>query len=147
MKRVLISLSLLLCTLFAFAQEEERAFYPIDWKQMDEVVKSNPDSVRTLVKRLTTVTLDKTLTYPERQLAFYGITYLSNNNKVQLLLMTAHESLKTKDYDHALNLTKEALEENPLSLEGNKMITILLPVMKKATCNCKNNQKRKRNEP
>lgn len=128
MKKVLITLSLLLCTLFAFAQEEERAFYPIDWKQMAEVVKSNPDSVRTLVKRLTTVTLDKTLTYPERQLAFYGITYLSNNNKVDQLLMTAHESLKTKDYDHALNLTKEALEENPLSLEGNKMMADIIRI-------------------
>ena len=126
MKKILTTIALALCTLFAFAMEEQRTIYPIDWKEMAKVVKNNPDSVRNLVTRLTATSLDKTLTYPERQLAFYGYTYLSNNNRVKQLLMSANDAFKLNNYDEAINLTKEALTENPLSLEGNKLMADIM---------------------
>ena len=54
---------------------------PVDWKKIRNEVKDNPQRVKDLVMRLSATNLDTTLTYQDRILAFYGQSFLSNDEE------------------------------------------------------------------
>ena len=98
-----------------FAQERE--ILPVNWKQIKEEVNKNPQKVKDLVTRLSATKLDTTLTYQDRILAFYGQSFLTNDEE---------ESLKDQMYNlkkkgllqSSLETAKKILAINPLNLEA-----------------------------
>ena len=59
-KRYILQLLLFLCPLCGKAQDNTSIF-PVDWKQIEQTVKTYPDSVKALVTRLTQPEIDTTM--------------------------------------------------------------------------------------
>lgn len=114
MKKLFLALAVLLSSLTAFAQRE---IITVDWDVIKEIVKESPDDVRDLVRRLSAPTLDTTLTYNDRVVAFYGQALLSNG-KEESLVGDMSRLFAQKDFANALVKAKEALEINPLNLQA-----------------------------
>ncbi len=112
MKRTL--LCLMIC-LWAFSAFAERELFPIKWSEIETTTSTNPNYVKSLVERLSLPTIDKNLTWDERRLAFYGQSILTEgkeDNKVN----EAISSYNSNEYEKALELAKQALTINALSL-------------------------------
>ena len=115
MKHLYALIFLLLVSTNIIAQERE--ILPVNWKQIKEDVNKDPQKVKDLVARLSATSLDTTLTYQDRILAFYGQSFLTNDEE---------EKLKIKMYDQkdkghiteSLETAKKILEINPLNLEA-----------------------------
>ena len=115
MKHLYTFIFLLLISTNIFAQERE--MLPVNWKQIKEEVNKNPQKVKDLVTRLSAPKLDTTLTYQDRILAFYGQSFLTNDEE---------ESLKDQMYNlkkkgllqSSLETAKKILAINPLNLEA-----------------------------
>ena len=115
MKHLYTLIFLLLVSTNIIAQERE--ILPVNWKQIKEDVNKDPQKVKDLVARLSATSLDTTLTYQDRILAFYGQSFLTNDEE---------EKLKIKMYDQkdkghiteSLETAKKILEINPLNLEA-----------------------------
>lgn len=114
MKRLLLSAAVLFSCLAAFGQRE---IITVDWDVVKGIVAENPDEVRELVKRLSAPTLDATLTYEDRIIAFYGQSLLSNG-KERGLVDDAAKLFSQGDYVNALAKAKEALAINPLNIRA-----------------------------
>lgn len=114
MKRFLLSATVLFSCLAAFGQRE---IISVDWNVVKGIVAENPDEVRELVKRLSAPTLDATLTYNDRIIAFYGQSLLSNG-KEGALVDDAAKLFSQGDYVNALAKAKEALDINPLNIRA-----------------------------
>lgn len=114
MKRFLFSLAVLFSCFAAFGQRE---IISMDWDVVKDIVKEAPDDVRELVNRLSAPTLDTTLTYNDRIIAFYGQSLLSNGREV-LLVDEMSKLFSQGDYVNALIKAREALAINPLNLEA-----------------------------
>ena len=115
MKHIYALILMLLISTSIFAQERE--ILPVNWKQIKEEVNKNPQKVKDLVTRLSATKLDTTLTYQDRILAFYGQSFLTNDEE---------ESLKDQMYNlkkkgllqSSLETAKKILAINPLNLEA-----------------------------
>ena len=115
MKHLYTFVFLLFISTNIFAQERE--ILPVNWKQIKEEVNKNPQKVKDLVTRLSATKLDTTLTYQDRILAFYGQSFLTNDEE---------ESLKDQMYNQkkkgllqsSLETAKKILAINPLNLEA-----------------------------
>lgn len=115
MKHLYTFVFLLFISTNIFAQERE--ILPVNWKQIKEEVNKNPQKVKDLVTRLSAPKLDTTLTYQDRILAFYGQSFLTNDEE---------ESLKDQMYNlkkkgllqSSLETAKKILAINPLNLEA-----------------------------
>lgn len=114
MKKLLLSVAVLFSCLAAFGQRE---IIPVDWEVMKRTVAEKPDEVKELVKRLSATTLDTTLTYNDRIIAFYGQALLSNG-KEDALVNDASKLFSKGDYVDALAKAKEALAINPLNIRA-----------------------------
>lgn len=57
----------------------------MDWDVVKDIVREDPDNVRELVSRLSAPTLDTTLTYNDRIIAFYGQSLLSDGREAALV--------------------------------------------------------------
>ena len=133
MKHLYTLIFLLLVSTNIIAQERE--ILPVNWKQIKEYVNKDPQKVKDLVARLSATSLDTTLTYQDRILAFYGQSFLTNDEE---------EKLKIKMYDQkdkghiteSLETAKKILEINPLNLEAlNHAGQILYAMANDSTAN------------
>ena len=114
MKRLLLSAAVLLSCLTAFGQRE---IITMDWDVVKGIVKDNPNKVKELVERLSAPTLDTTLTYQDRIIAFYGQSLLSNG-KEKTLVDDASKLYSKEDYVNALAKAQDALAINPLNIRA-----------------------------
>ena len=133
MKHLYTLIFLLLVSTNIIAQERE--ILPVNWKQIKEDVNKDPQKVKDLVARLSATSLDTTLTYQDRILAFYGQSFLTNDEE---------EKLKIKMYDQkdkghiteSLETAKKILEINPRNLEAlNHAGQILYAMANDSTAN------------
>ena len=99
------------------SQNNQREIIPVDWKEVGMIVRNDPDRVRDYVNRLSEVTLDRSLSYHDRIIAFYGQALLTDGTE-QALVNEASRLYEGKDYANALKKAKEALEINPLNLSA-----------------------------
>ena len=107
-------MAVLFSCLAAFGQRE---IITVDWDNIKEIVAKKPDEVRELVKRLSAPTLDATLTYEDRIIAFYGQSLLSSD-KERDLVYDASKLFSKGDFMNALAKAKEALAINPLNIQA-----------------------------
>ena len=114
MKKLLLSVAVLFSCLAAFGQRE---IITMDWDVVKGIVKDNPTKVKELVERLSAPTLDTTLTYQDRIIAFYGQSLLSNG-KEKTLVDDASKLYSKEDYVNALAKAKDALAINPLNIRA-----------------------------
>lgn len=114
MKKLLLSVAVLFSCLAAFGQRE---IITMDWDVVKGIVKDNPNKVKELVERLSAPTLDTTLTYQDRIIAFYGQSLLSNG-KEKTLVDDASKLYSKEDYVNALAKAKDALAINPLNIRA-----------------------------
>ncbi len=117
MKKILLMLFLVLFVVMAKAQSRTASIIPVDWKMIEAEVRNHPEVVRALVERMCRENLDTTLTYKDRILAFYGQSYLSNDeeeNDVRKLykLRNANKTQKS------ISLAQKILEKNPLNMDA-----------------------------
>ena len=89
----------------------------MNWDVVKDIVKETPDDVKELVIRLSAPTLDTTLTYNDRIIAFYGQSLLSNGTE-DALVDDMSKLFSQKDYVNALIKAREALAINPLNLRA-----------------------------
>ena len=82
MKKFILSLAVMFSCLAAFGQRE---IISMDWDVVKDIVREDPDEVRELVSRLSAPTLDTTLTYNDRIIAFYGQSLLSDGREAALV--------------------------------------------------------------
>lgn len=114
MKRLLLSAAVLFSCLAAFGQRE---IISMDWDVVKDIVREDPDGVRELVSRLSAPTLDTTLTYNDRIIAFYGQSLLSEGREAALV-DDMSKLFSKEDYANALIKAREALAVNPLNLRA-----------------------------
>ena len=114
MKKFILSLAVMFSCLAAFGQRE---IISMDWDVVKDIVREDPDDVRELVSRLSAPTLDTTLTYNDRIIAFYGQSLLSDGREAALV-NDMSELFSKDDYANALIKAKEALAVNPLNLRA-----------------------------
>lgn len=114
MKKLLLSVAVLFSCLAAFGQRE---IITMDWDVVKGIVKDNPNKVKELVERLSAPTLDTTLTYQDRIIAFYGQSLLSIG-KEKTLVDDASKLYSKEDYVNALAKAKDALAINPLNIRA-----------------------------
>lgn len=114
MKKFILSLAVMFSCLAAFGQTE---IISMDWDVVKDIVREDPDDVRELVSRLSAPTLDTTLTYNDRIIAFYGQSLLSDGREAALV-NDMSELFSKDDYANALIKAKEALAVNPLNLRA-----------------------------
>lgn len=87
----------------------------MDWDVVKDIVKEAPDDVKQLVSRLSAPTIDTTLTYSDRIIAFYGQSLISNGSE-DALVDEVLRLFSDKKYADALVKAREALAINPLNL-------------------------------
>ena len=97
------------------APVKQREIIPVDWKEIKKIAKKNPETIEEAVRKLSEVTLDPSITYHDRIIAFYGQALLTKG-KEQSLADEASKLFSKKDYVNALDKAKKALEINPLNL-------------------------------
>ena len=109
-------LFLLLIPISMTAQQEKQLL-PVDWKAIQKEVKENPEHVKGLVAKLSAQEIDTTLTYPERILAFYGQSFLTNDaeDTYRIDMDKLEEEGKLDD---CLATAKKMLDINPLNLNA-----------------------------
>lgn len=116
MKHLLTFILLMLIPISMIAQQE-RQLLPVDWKAIQKEVKKNPEHVKGLVARLSAQEMDTTLTYPERILAFYGQSFLTNDTEDAYRVDM--DKLETEGkLDECLAMAKKMLDINPLNLNA-----------------------------
>lgn len=113
-KTLFVSLVALLCVATASAKPE---FYPVKWKKIQSIAQKDPGRIEALAERLTASRPDTTLTMPERILAFYGQSYLTEDRE-ESLVREMQKSYGEDRYAEALAKADEVLEINPLNLEA-----------------------------
>lgn len=84
MKKYLIPFLLLFCTLIGTAQEH-KSFDTSGWKRIKDLCASRPDSIRNLVKTLTSRAPKSPLTTEENLLAYIGQSYISQEKEEKIL--------------------------------------------------------------
>ena len=114
MKRLFLAIAVLFSCIASYGQ---RDVISMDWDILKDIVKTTPDEVKELVTRMCAPTLDTTLTYNDRVIAFYGQSLLSNNKEFGEV-MEMSKLFSKGDYANALLKAREALTINPLNLRA-----------------------------
>lgn len=122
-KRYILQLLLFLCPLCGKAQDNTSIF-PVDWKQIEQTVKTYPDSVKALVTRLTQPEIDTTMTKPEGILAYFGQSYISKGSEMADVMKM--NELSKDNPSAALKLAEKVLATNPLNIEALIVKAIIL---------------------
>ena len=128
MKHLIICLCMLLLATNIVAQERE--LLPVDWQLIRKEVKDNPQYIKDLVARLSANKLDTTLTYQERILAFYGQSFLTNDEE-ETLISEMFNQKKQGEMEKCLTTAKKVLSINPLHLQALDMVAQTLYAMAK----------------
>lgn len=113
MKKICLLVLVLFISTNIVAQERE--LLPVDWESIRKEVKDNPQHVKNLVERLSAANLDTTLTYQERILAFYGQSFLTNDEE-DAMRRDLDKQFEEGLYKECLATAKKMLEINPLNL-------------------------------
>ena len=115
MKKSIIWLIAFLFSITMDAQEKEPS--PIDWKAIETFATENSDSLRNLIKQMASYDIDHTLTIEQRILAFYGQSYISNDEE-----SSAERELPTLfhegKYKETIESANKCLEINPMSIDA-----------------------------
>ena len=119
MKKTVILLLFVFTVSLLSAQTRTVPITKVDWKEIRNLSKKYPDSIKVLIKRMLSKQIDTTLTFKERLTAYVGQTYLSKAGSADLLLMNYNDSVREKNFDGALRTALQAVQINPLSLEAN----------------------------
>ena len=114
MKKYLIPFLLLFCTLIGTAQEH-KSFDTSGWKRIKDLCASRPDSIRNLVKTLTSRAPKSPLTTEENLLAYIGQSYISQG-KEEKILQEMFKALIKGNSDKAIASARQVLAINPISL-------------------------------
>ena len=96
---------------------QERELHPVNWKLIRKEVKDNPQHVKDLVMRLSAAKLDTTLTYQDRILAFYGQSFLSNDEE-DAMRVNMDKQKEQGLLEECLATAKKMLDINPLNLKA-----------------------------
>ena len=115
MKKLLITLTILISFPTCV---EGRDLFPIDWEQIEKTTLAYPDSVKSLVARMSAPTIDRTLSWDERRLAVYGQSVLNENNNYNGSANDATQLYNDKKYKEAIASAKEDLDFNPLDVSA-----------------------------
>ena len=114
MKRFITSLILIAICCISFAQHD---MTPVDWKEIKNQVKKDPQRVNELVAALATPEMYGSLSLEDCILGFYGQSILVKNagrDKSD----EASRLYKQGEYEKALAAAGEALEKNPLNIRA-----------------------------
>ena len=76
MKQLLTILTLILFLPVYTHAQEESDFIPVDWKEIKKVAENDPQKINDLVARMAASEIDTTMTWNERILAYYGLSFL-----------------------------------------------------------------------
>lgn len=114
LKTLFVSLAALLCVATASARSE---FCPVKWKKIQSIAQKDPGRIEALAERMTASRPDTTLTMPDRILAFFGQSYLTEDRE-DPLVREMQKSYQEGCYAEALAKADEVLEINPLNLEA-----------------------------
>lgn len=101
-----------------------RPILPVNWENVREFVKNNPDSVKALVNRMLSVE-DPKFKDDETMLAFFGQSFLSDGNE-EPLMMELRDSLKQGNYIVVNNVLDRILKINPLNIEARYWKNVIL---------------------
>lgn len=124
--RVLVCLLMMSVNVLA----QEREMLPVDWNKIRKEVEDNPQRVKDLVSRLSAVSLDTTLTYQDRILAFYGQSFLTND-KEELMVFDMDDQKRQGKLSECIATSKKILDINPLNLKALNTVVFALYTMKK----------------
>ena len=116
MSRLVFCFIFVLLLVSCKAQDAQRTIYPINWKSVSALAKSNPDSIRTLIKRLTQQELDTTLTYEERGIAYAGQTYLPEHKGLWKELDDIRDLINKDKFAEAKQKNMAVLKRCPVNL-------------------------------
>ena len=114
MKKYLIPFLLIFCTLIGTAQEH-KSFDTSGWKRIKDLCASRPDSIRNLVKTLTSRAPKSPLTTEKSLLAYIGQSYISQG-KEEKILQEMFKALIKGNSDKAIASARQVLAINPISL-------------------------------
>ena len=115
MKKILILLFLLV-NLMIVAQTE-RPITPVDWDYIRTEVEHNPQRVKALVERMALLRMDSTMTSQDRILAFFGQSYISCGEEMNVC-RDMKDSLRCRKMEVVSELADSILKVNPLSLDA-----------------------------
>lgn len=115
MKKILI-LWFLSVNLMIVAQTE-RPITPVDWDYIRTEVEHNPQRVKTLVERMALLRMDSTMTSQDRILAFFGQSYISCGEEMNVC-RDMKDSLRCRKMEVVSELADSILKVNPLSLDA-----------------------------
>ncbi len=115
MKQLCILICMLFCTTNLVAQERE--LLPVDWSQIRKEVEDHPQKVKELVMKLSAVDLDTTLTWQDRILAFYGQSFLTNDEEDALRSKMIQQENQGR-FEACVATARKMLDVNPLNLDA-----------------------------
>lgn len=115
MKKILILLFLSV-NLMIVAQTE-RPITPVDWDYIRTEVEHNPQRVKTLVERMALLRMDSTMTSQDRILAFFGQSYISCGEEMNVC-RDMKDSLRCRKMEVVSELADSILKVNPLCLDA-----------------------------
>ncbi len=110
---IVLAMALVPVKLLADTQADEKC--QITWAEVQALVESNPDSVKSLIERVTTG--DKALSNAEALVAYMGNSYFNGSPMSES--MKGRKAWKEGNKDLAVELLGQAVESNPLSLANN----------------------------
>lgn len=116
MKRPFITSLFLILALTSMAQASKNYITP-DWKHIEQLCTSRPDSIRLLVERVATPTPEQPPTMAECVLAYCGQSYISLG-KETVNEQEMNKALQNKETAKAIQLADKVLAVNPLNLSA-----------------------------
>lgn len=97
--------------------QKDREIIPVDWTELEQLAKTNPEKIKEQVTRLSAQQLDTTMTWEDRIVAYYGQSYLTpftDHNEGRVLDKLYGDS----KYEECLAASKKLLEKNPVSMKA-----------------------------
>ena len=97
--------------------QNDREIIPVDWTELEQLAKTNPEKIKEQVARLSAQQLDTTMTWEDRIVAYYGQSYLTpftDHNEGRVLDKLYGDS----KYEECLAASKKLLEKNPVSMKA-----------------------------
>ena len=102
----------------------------VNWKEVEAIARQKPDSIKSLVKKLTAKELDNTMTLQQKVLAYCGQSYISKSQETAVFndMMLARER---GENDKTITMAQKVLETNPLNLTAIDAIVSTIQKMEK----------------
>ena len=134
MRQLLIIFVFALFMPLAMDAQEGCEIIPVDWKEVEKVAQNAPQRIKDLVARMAASEIDRTMTWNERILAYYGQSYLTPNTELSEGL-DLDKLMKEGNYVKCLADAKELLKKNPVSLKALSSAAFAISRMARDTIN------------